>query len=143
MIAVCLFPTRRLTLVKVSGSVSVTEIVAFLHRRPPEQWQETQGDTYVDMLGVENAHSYEEVKKHIDLLGQFRPDWSARRIALLVKNDLHYGVSRMFSTVMHARTRAEVGIFRTLPAAAEWLNHPLEALLDEMDEMDWVKLPGS
>ncbi len=116
----------------------MTEIVAFLHRRPPEQWQETHGDTFVDMLGVENAHSYEEVKKHIELLGQFRPDWSARRVALLVKSDLHYGVARMFSTVMNARTRAEVGIFRSLPEAAEWLKHPLETLLEGVEEQDWV-----
>ena len=115
---------RRLVIATGRGVITDAEVFGYQQ----EVWSQPENSAYdelIDMTGVSHIEfvSPERVAKLANLSSSMDAPGSPSKLAIIVANDLHFGLGRMYQShrEMAKESTKTVRVFRNEEAALEWL----------------------
>jgi hypothetical protein len=106
----------------IRGQVSGPELVAALREFYAGFPDAVPMKSLWDLTGAEVALASEEVKALSELVGKHWGKAGSIRSAIVVSEDLAFGLGRMYESLLAAKARSPVLICRTLEEAEGWLS---------------------
>lgn len=120
----CVDLERRLLRVTASGPISVQDFYSAISTLIDDERFDPTFNRLWDLRRVSQPISHAELKKVVDLILKVRASLGpARQIALVVSDDVSFGMMTMLSLVVEDG-RTQTGVFRDMDEAAGWLEKP-------------------
>ncbi|MGY3437112.1 MULTISPECIES: hypothetical protein [unclassified Marinovum] len=122
-------PRHQLAIIRVSGTVSTdtcTEVFSKLVEFNPET---ASKKVFYDMSGVEKFElDFDDLHDLVALRRDYYGADQVTQISIWAMQDLAFGMSRMYSSLLGQFKSIEVDVFRDLTLAAEYLDVPIELI---------------
>ena len=106
----------------VSGAIDVNELIKYLKGIYDASDFNSEMSVF---WNLQKADSSAVSSKDVDILSEYvGRQWGKggkSKAALVVSNDLDYGMSRMYQIMMEGPTHSKIQVFRDINEAEEWL----------------------
>ncbi len=106
--------------VRFRGDIVLDELERTMDEVPAEPWFRPHLYLIVDFREAHTDMAAQEVKKLADHAQRVDPMWGESKWAVLAKDDVIYGLSRIYMALTEAY-RVKTHVFRSAEAANDWL----------------------
>lgn len=120
MIDYLILPEQRLIVVTNRELVSVEDVNEMRRRLHADPHFSPNYDVLNDSSRLKSQYSADEIFEFSVI------ELPPIKVAIVAPSDLNFGVARMWQQLSEDRTVAQIGVFRTVPDALEWLERPAE-----------------
>jgi hypothetical protein len=107
----------------VRGAIDVSELAEYLKGLYAATDSYSEMNVFWDLQEADfSAVSGDDVRTFMAYVGKIRGQGGESRAALVVSNDLDFGLSRMYQILMEGATSSAVEVFKDKDKAKQWIH---------------------
>jgi len=106
----------------VTGRIDVREVAEYLKRIYASSDSNSEMSVFWDLQTADfSAVTSEDIRSLMAYVGKIWGKGGKSKAALVVSNDLDFGLSRMYQIMMEGATSSAIEVFKDIDAAKEWI----------------------
>jgi len=106
----------------VTGLIDVREVAEYLKGLYASSGSNSEMNVFWDLQGADfSAVSSEDIRSLMAYVGKIWGQGGRSKAALVVSNDLDFGLSRMYQIMMEGATSSTIEVFKDITAARRWI----------------------
>jgi hypothetical protein len=119
-----------LLVIKYAGDTTIEQLGQLIHTitRDPDYSREL--NILSDLRQLTSIYSYDQMQAVVDKFPDPGEMLGKTKSAILVSQDVTYGMARVWTSITDNRTVANAQVFKSLKEALEWLGLPREAEIE-------------